>query len=117
MSYPQAATDVTRDALKNAGEDQRLNWPDKWDFDFAQRGLIAKAPLNDIENSQGDVVWGVMAYDAFLDKERPDTVHPSLWRLARLNNERGLYRVTEFDCLDEFPTWFPIASPGFENYE
>ena len=95
ITETEAATDITRDVLKKTSEDRRFNWQDQRDFDFAQRGLIARAPLNDIRNDQGDVVWGITAYDAFLEKERSDTIHPSLWRLAKLNNERGLYRVTE----------------------
>ncbi len=95
MTETEAPTTVTRETLRKAREDQLFNWQDERDFDFAQRGLIAKAPLIDIENSAGEVVWGVTDYDAFLDDDRPDTIHPSLWRLAQLNNERGLYRVTE----------------------
>jgi alkyl sulfatase BDS1-like metallo-beta-lactamase superfamily hydrolase len=95
ITETEAATDITRDVLKKTSEDRRFNWQDQRDFDFAQRGLIARALLNDIQNDQGDVVWGITAYDAFLEKERSDTIHPSLWRLAKLNNERGLYRVTE----------------------
>ena len=62
------------------------------DFALAARGLIEAAPELDVANESGRSVWGLKAY-AFLQGDCPDTVHPSLWRNARLNMQVGLYEV------------------------
>ena len=62
------------------------------DFVLAARGLIEAAPELDVANESGRSVWGLKAY-AFLQGDCPDTVHPSLWRNARLNMQVGLYEV------------------------
>lgn len=62
-------------------------------FEDARRGLIA-TPSGQVRNAQGQVVWD---FDAlrFAQGEAPPTVHPSLWRQARLNQTPGLYQVRE----------------------
>lgn len=64
------------------------------DADLASRGLIAKAEQRRIAGPNGWVSWDGPSYD-FIDGEAPDTVHPSLWRQAKLNNLMGLFQVTE----------------------
>jgi alkyl sulfatase BDS1-like metallo-beta-lactamase superfamily hydrolase len=66
---------------------------DPADFERASRGLIATHPTGVIDAPQG-VVWDVNRY-AFItpDSPNPDTVHPSLWRQAQLNNIHGLFEV------------------------
>ena len=66
---------------------------DPKDFDRASRGLIAQHPTGQIEGAWG-VAWDVSRY-AFIDESEsnPNTVHPSLWRQARLNNIHGLFEV------------------------
>lgn len=64
------------------------------DFADADRGLIAELEPGQIRNEQGRVVWDTEAY-AFLDRGRPDTAHPGLWRQSRLCAKQGLYEVTE----------------------
>ena len=64
------------------------------DFLDANRGLVASAPRDIITNSQGQEIWNASAYD-FIEGQAPDTVNPSLWRQAKLNNIRGLFKVDE----------------------
>lgn len=66
---------------------------DPEDFLRASQGLIATHPTGVIDTPQG-VVWDVSRY-AFIepDSPNPDTVHPSLWRQAQLNNIHGLFEV------------------------
>ncbi|KAF1052884.1 MAG: putative alkyl/aryl-sulfatase YjcS [Stenotrophomonas maltophilia] len=40
-------------------------------------------------------MWNRQAYDFLDDKPAPDTVNPSLWRIAQLNNIAGLFQVSE----------------------
>jgi alkyl sulfatase BDS1-like metallo-beta-lactamase superfamily hydrolase len=71
-----------------------LPFEDREDFEDAQRGLIATAPSLVLRDARGRVVWDMDSY-AFVDSqgESPDTVHPSLWRLAQLNGVHGLFEV------------------------
>lgn len=62
-------------------------------FAGARRGFIA-APEGRILDADGKVIWDFEAFD-FVDGAAPPTVHPSLWRQARLNNHIGLFQVSE----------------------
>ena len=73
---------------------ETLNLDDQQDFEDASRGLIAKAPEDILLNPQGQIIWNPAAFN-FLSGDAPDTVNPSLWRQANLNNIRGLFKVTE----------------------
>lgn len=57
----------------------------------ARRGLIA-APSGQIRAADGRVVWDFDSF-AFVQGPAPDTVNPSLWRQALLNNQAGLFEV------------------------
>lgn len=59
----------------------------------AYRGLIAR-PQGVIRGPDGQVLVNFADYQ-FLQGEMPDTVHPSLWRHAKLNAQAGLFKVTE----------------------
>lgn len=59
----------------------------------AKRGFIAR-PSGQIKAADGRVVWDFAHY-AFVQGDAPATVNPSLWRHAKLNNEIGLFKVTE----------------------
>lgn len=87
-SLPKDATQHTR--THNAPRDLGM---DPADFERASRGLIAQHPTGRIEGAWG-VAWDVSKYD-FIEpgSENPDTVHPSLWRQAQLNNLHGLFEV------------------------
>ena len=66
---------------------------DPADFERASRGLIAQHPTGVIEGVWG-TAWDVNKYD-FIEQgtPNPDTVNPSLWRQAQLNNIHGLFEV------------------------
>ena len=85
----------TRNLLESALNDPDFNWQDRQDFEFAARGLIHRPDDPAIFDRNGDTVWHHEAFEAFLHGDAPDTVHPSLWRHALLNNFRGLFKVTD----------------------
>ncbi len=63
----------------------------------AARGLVATAPSDlQIVNDRGRVIWSLAEY-GFLGEsaEAPASVHPALWRLARLNMNVGLFEVAD----------------------
>ncbi|MBR9852371.1 MAG: MBL fold metallo-hydrolase [Rhodobacteraceae bacterium] len=82
-------------SLNRAAMDMPLAWDDRNDFEDAWRGLVAEMPDLLITNEQGEALWDSRPHDAMLSRPRPDTVHPSLWRIAQLNNIRGLFHVAE----------------------
>jgi alkyl sulfatase BDS1-like metallo-beta-lactamase superfamily hydrolase len=82
----------TRAAQQRALQD--LNFDDTRDFDDVRRGFIGTLPDAHFATDNGEVAWSMRDY-AFLDGEAPDTVHPSLWRVSRLNAVHGLFKVTE----------------------
>lgn len=59
----------------------------------ARRGFVAR-PSGQIKAADGSVIWDFADYD-FVRGDAPATVNPSLWRHARLNNEIGLFKVTD----------------------
>jgi alkyl sulfatase BDS1-like metallo-beta-lactamase superfamily hydrolase len=71
-----------------------LDFTDEQDFEDATRGLVASDPDLRVTTADGETIWDLAA-NAFLDGDAPDSVNPSLWRQARLNNIHGLFRVTE----------------------
>lgn len=64
------------------------------DFEAAQKNLIATIPGGVIKDKEGNVVWDSSNYD-FIQGDAPNTVNPSLWRNALLNNNPGLYKVAD----------------------
>jgi alkyl sulfatase BDS1-like metallo-beta-lactamase superfamily hydrolase len=87
-----AATQSTRRA--NRAVAQALPFEDRRDFEAAERGLVAREPEVVVRDVSGRVVWDTSAY-AFEEGEAPESVNPSLWRQAQLNNLHGLYEVVE----------------------
>ena len=78
---PNAAAPAVRAVYEAALRD--LPFTDQQDFADARRGFIATLPAGQDTRRYG-----------FLNDEKvPDTVHPSLWRLARLNAINGLFEV------------------------
>jgi alkyl sulfatase BDS1-like metallo-beta-lactamase superfamily hydrolase len=62
-------------------------------FAEARRGFIA-APKGQVRDAADKVIWDFDAF-AFVHGAAPATVNPSLWRQALLNNQIGLFKVTE----------------------
>jgi alkyl sulfatase BDS1-like metallo-beta-lactamase superfamily hydrolase len=92
---PKPATEATKAA--NQAVIQSLQFNDKSDFEDAARGFVAKPDTLTIKDANGRVVWDMESYKAFIDDDKPapDTVNPSLWRIAQLNMKYGLFKVTD----------------------
>jgi alkyl sulfatase BDS1-like metallo-beta-lactamase superfamily hydrolase len=72
-----------------------LCFDDPADFARAERGRVATHPTGCIKVGDHSV-WNVGDYDFIRESEAaPDTVHPGLWRQARLNCTHGLFEVGE----------------------
>ncbi len=85
-----AAQQAQRQALPFGGP------ADVADFEDARRGFIASLPHAEVRAADGRLVYSLQGH-AFIDaqEQAPDTVNPSLWRQARLNQLHGLFKVTE----------------------
>jgi linear primary-alkylsulfatase len=79
-------------ARRNREVGASLSLTDRADFDEARRGLIAELDPPLVERDDGRAAWDLRSYD-FLDGEAPDTAHPSLWRLGKLNRIAGLFEL------------------------
>jgi alkyl sulfatase BDS1-like metallo-beta-lactamase superfamily hydrolase len=89
-----AAGDASASTVaSNAAFASQLKLGDPQDFEDAKRGLIAR-PTGQIKNADGKVIRDFDAFQ-FLNGEAPPTVNPSLWRQAQLNEQIGLFKVTE----------------------
>jgi alkyl sulfatase BDS1-like metallo-beta-lactamase superfamily hydrolase len=90
---PKDAEPATRRA--NEAVLAALPFEDRGDFEDARRGLIAPLPEGVIRSESGGVVWNLRAYEFLNGRKAPPTVNPSLWRMAQLNLENGLFRVVD----------------------
>jgi alkyl sulfatase BDS1-like metallo-beta-lactamase superfamily hydrolase len=87
----KAPSKFTLDVLRKAKAD--LPFTDRRDFEEQQKGFIA--PMKDLQimADAGHVAWDMERFQ-FLEKQGDfDSVHPSLLRQSRLNNNFGLYEV------------------------
>lgn len=89
---PKAATETTARANQAVGRSLALD--DARDFADATRGLIATLPDPLVKGADGKLVWDANRFD-FIKGDAPATVNPSLWRQEKLNNARGLFKVTD----------------------
>lgn len=78
----------------NATVLKALPFNDRQDYADATRGLVA-AFSGSITDANGKVVWDTRQYDFLSADTAPDTVNPSLWRMAQLNANAGLFQVAE----------------------
>lgn len=81
----------TLEVLKRARE--ALPFGDTRDFEEQARGLIAPMPRMQIKADAGHVAWDMEQFQFLEGGGEFDSVHPSLTRIARLNNNYGLYEV------------------------
>lgn len=90
----KGASQTTRKA--NAQDARHLPFQHQEDFKNARRGFIATRPDAIILAEDGRRVWDLSAF-AFVQQQQksPAAVHPSLWRQAHLNEQHGLFQVTE----------------------
>ena len=87
------ATEATRAANRAALADVPL--ADKRSFDDARRGFVEALGDKLIVRDDGRLVWTLAGYEFLGTEQAPDTVHPGLWRHARVNMANGLYKVTD----------------------
>lgn len=95
-SAPKPATEATR--ATNAAVLKALPFADTRDFDDARRGLIESPATLTIPAADGKrVAWDLEEYRRFIKPgaPAPDSVNPSLWRIAQLNMITGLFKVTD----------------------
>ncbi len=88
----KVATEATREVQSRFARD--LPFENARDFELANRGRIGGPEVLRVPASDGTMAWDMTAY-AFVEGEAPDTVNPSLWRQAKLNNIHGLFEVTD----------------------
>lgn len=89
----QPATEATRAC--NHTQRRLLPLADTQSFDDARRGFIADIPALAITQPSGAPVWNLKTYGFLAEEEAPDSVHPGLWRHARVNMVTGLFKVCE----------------------
>jgi alkyl sulfatase BDS1-like metallo-beta-lactamase superfamily hydrolase len=70
-----------------------LPFSDTKDFDEQKKGLIAEMPERKIMADAGHVAWDRDAFDFLDEADEYDTIHPSLMRISKLNQNYGLYEV------------------------
>ncbi|MGC2305050.1 alkyl/aryl-sulfatase [Candidatus Binatus sp.] len=87
------ATEATR--VANRAALAQVPLADRQSFEDARRGLIEALGDNLITRGDGRLVWTLKGYEFLEREDAPDSVHPGLWRHARVNMANGLYRVTD----------------------
>ena len=87
------ATEATRTCQHAAR--RWLPMTDQQSFHDARRGFVADLPKEAVRRRNGMPVWNLAAYGFLADEDAPDSVHPALWRHARVNMITGLFKVTD----------------------
>jgi len=87
----KAPSKYTIELLKQARA--TLPFADTRDFDENKRGFIAPMPDMKIMADAGHVAWDMERFRFLDQQEEFDSIHPSLHRISRLNNNYGLYEV------------------------
>jgi alkyl sulfatase BDS1-like metallo-beta-lactamase superfamily hydrolase len=87
------ATEATRAA--NRATLAQMPLADQQSFEDARRGFIEALGDKLITRADGRLVWTLKGYEFLASDKAPDTVHPGLWRHARVNMANGLYQVTD----------------------
>jgi len=88
----QPPSQFTIDILNEARE--TLPFSDTRDFDENRKGFIAPMLQRQIPADAGHIAWDMEAFDFIDEQEQFDSIHPSLHRIAQLNQNYGLYEVT-----------------------
>ena len=86
-------TETTSDSKSSTLSFQAQLPPEWLQQSDARKGFIA-APTGQVKDASGHVIWDFDAF-SFIRGTAPATVNPSLWRQAILNNQIGLFKVTE----------------------
>lgn len=97
LASPALGQDISSFAAdKFAAAEAQLDFSDRRDFERAQRGYLGTLETLPIPGADGSPVpaFDPESFD-FLKGERPDTVHPALWRQSQLSAMHGLFEVTD----------------------
>lgn len=90
----KAATKITEEL--NTEVYRLLDFNDKQEGEFANRGFITAPDSLVIKTENGAPVWSQDAYDFVRgDKEAPAEANPGLWRNTQYNALYGLFKVTD----------------------
>ena len=87
----KAPTEFTKEVLRKAKAS--LPFGDTRDFEEQKKGLIAPMKDLQIKNDAGGVVWDMKQFQFLDQQDEFDSVHPSMHRIGKLNNNYGLYEV------------------------
>ncbi len=87
----QAPSKFTLDVLRKARAS--LPFADAKDLEEQRKGLIAPMKELKIMADAGHVAWDMERFHFLDQQEEFDSIHPSLLRQSRLNNNYGLYEV------------------------
>lgn len=88
---PVAASPQT--TASNAAVLKQLPFTDRTDYESVTKGLIAPFK-GQVKDAAGKVIWDIQAYDFLAKDQAPESVNPSLWRLAQLSAHAGLFEVS-----------------------
>lgn len=86
-----AASSHTMTAQQQQTQD--LDFSDQQDFIDARKGLLVSGEPRVLKGDT--LIWDMTQYDFLNTAEAADTVNPSLWRQAQLNNIHGLFEVVD----------------------
>lgn len=87
--------DIKRVKLSNSYYPNPLCKDSTPEFEDAQRGYVAGTALTDTiwySKELNMPAWNMPAY-SFIQGQAPQTVHPTLWTMEKLNNINGLFQV------------------------
>lgn len=87
----KAPSKFTLDILKKAKA--ALPFGDTRDLDEQKKGLIAPMDELQIKADAGHVAWDMKRFQFLDERDDFDSIHPSLLRQSKLNNNYGLYEV------------------------
>jgi alkyl sulfatase BDS1-like metallo-beta-lactamase superfamily hydrolase len=90
---PKDATEATRAA--NQAALAAMPMADRQSFEDASRGFVEALGSTVVTRADGRPVWSLKGYEFLGREDAPDTVHPGLWRHARVNMNNGLFKVTD----------------------
>lgn len=90
---PKPATEFTKKI--NQSYLNQLDFANKQDYTDATRGFIAALPEGKITLADGSHAWDLNEYKFLNSDTIPDTINPSLWRIAQLNMHNGLFKVID----------------------
>ncbi|OWP49739.1 alkyl/aryl-sulfatase [Pseudomonas nitroreducens] len=91
---PASQPASTFTTAKNGEVLKVLPFTDRTDYESVIRGLVAPFK-GQVKNAAGKVVWDSQSHGFLVGDKAPDTVNPSLWRVAQLNNHAGLFQVAD----------------------